>query len=61
MKFYDYKELFEAMSASFEFELGVLFFVVLNLFKELDKQRREGKTEEIREEYSALCTTNLRK
>lgn len=49
-------ELFKAMSASFEFELSVLFFVVLGLFKELDKQRREGKTEESREEYGALCS-----
>jgi pyruvate,water dikinase len=48
-------ELFVAMSKSFEFELGTIFFVILPLFKELDKHRREGKTEEIREEYGALC------
>ena len=48
-------ELFQAMSASFEIKVGLLFFVVLGLFKDLDKQRREGKTEEICAEYDALC------
>ena len=49
-------ELFRAMSESFNHELGILFFAVLPLFKELDKKRREGKTEEIRNEFDALCS-----
>jgi len=49
-------EVFQAMTPSFEQELGMLFFVLLDAFKKLDKERREGKTEEIRSEYGALCS-----
>jgi rifampicin phosphotransferase len=48
-------ELFQAMEASFKFELGALFFVLLPLWKDLDAKARDGKTEEIREQASALC------
>ena len=48
-------ELFHATTPSFEHELAILLFVVLPLFKELEKKAREGETEEIRSEYDALC------
>jgi hypothetical protein len=47
--------LFHATTSSFEHELAILLFVVLPMFKELEKKTREGETEEIRNEYSALC------
>ena len=53
-------ELFQAMSASFEIKVGLLFFVVLGLFQDLDKQRREGKTQEICAEYDALSVEDMR-
>ena len=49
------RELYQAIWPSFEQELGILFFAVLPLFQELDKGRREGETEELREEYGHLC------
>jgi pyruvate,water dikinase len=49
-------ELYIATKESFGHEVGILFFAVLPLFKELDKERREGKTEQRRSEYDALCS-----
>lgn len=36
-------------------ELVTMIWPVVGLFNELDKKRRNGKTEEIREDYEALC------
>lgn len=47
--------LCEAMLPSVREEAGIVFFSVASLFAEVDKQRRNGATEEIKEEYNALC------
>ncbi|KAL7549106.1 hypothetical protein ACHAWF_012374 [Thalassiosira exigua] len=49
-------ELFLAIQPSVEQEMGALFFSILNTFKAVDKKRRTENTQEIREEYDALCS-----
>ena len=48
-------ELFRVVIPSIFQELGAIYFVILSMFNKLDAKRREGKTEEIRSEYDALC------
>ncbi|KAL9178428.1 hypothetical protein ACHAXT_003758 [Thalassiosira profunda] len=42
-------------SRSLDQDCGIIYAVVLGLFRSLDKKRREGKTEQVRSEYDALC------
>ena len=48
-------DFFSCLMPSINQEMGLLYFIVLRLFSKLDKQRRKGKTEQIRTEYDALC------
>ena len=47
-------EVFDAMKISFIEELTMVQGCVMGYFKELDEKRRNGETEEIKEEYEAL-------
>ena len=47
-------ELLQCIMPSINQEMGLIYFIVLGTFKELDKQRRKGKTEHVRSEYDAL-------
>ena len=47
--------IFDTMEPSFLEELKIIQGSLLGLFNELDKQRRNGETEEIKKEYEALC------
>jgi len=47
--------IFDTMESSFLEELKIIQGSLLGLFNELDKQRRNGETEEIKKEYEALC------
>lgn len=49
-------DLYESMTPCLTQEVVICIFTMLPLVQELDKQRREGKTEEIRQEYDALCS-----
>ncbi|KAL7547819.1 hypothetical protein ACHAWF_015443 [Thalassiosira exigua] len=42
-------------SSSLDQEIGLIYMIVLGVFRSLDKNRREGKTEQIRSENDALC------
>mmetsp|Transcript_9735 Transcript_9735/g.21063 ORF Transcript_9735/g.21063 Transcript_9735/m.21063 type:complete len:552 (+) Transcript_9735:153-1808(+) len=48
-------ELIRCVEPSLTEELGIIMFILIGVFKGLDKERREGKTEEARSEADALC------
>lgn len=54
LKYYS-EELFEALRPSLFEECGMINFCLLSMFGELDEQRRNGTTDEIKEEYESLC------
>jgi len=48
-------ELIQCIMPSLNLELGLIMFAIMPTFRAIDKKRRDGKTEEIRSEFDALC------